>query len=131
MEDVISKILKTTNTIAVVGLSPQSHKPSHWVPAYLQQHGFKIIPIYPKGDKILGERVYRQLSDIKEPIDLVLIFRRSDKVMPFVKEAIEKGIKAIWLQEGIYNEEAAALAQQHNVMFVMDRCMYKEHRRLM
>ena len=131
MEDVILKILKATHSIAVVGLSQQPNKASHWVPAYLQQHGYKIVPVYPKEDEILGERVYRQLSDIKEPIDLVLIFRRSDKVMPFVKEAIEKGVKAIWLQEGIYNEEAEALAQQHNIMFVMDRCMYKEHRRLM
>ncbi len=129
--DTIKKIFSITRTIAVVGLSPDPEKPSHYVPSYLQQHGFKIIPVYPKtANKILNERVYKDLKDIPLNIDTVLIFRRAEYVLPHIEDAIKIKAKAVWLQDGIINYEARELAENNGLLFIMDRCMYVEHRKL-
>ena len=126
------KILSEAKTIAVVGCSRDPAKPSHFVPKYLQEHGYKIIPVNPSADVILGEKAAKSLSDVKEKIDLVEIFRPSAECLQIVKDAIFifPKPKAVWMQEGIINEEAAKLAMQNGISLVMDKCMMKEHKRL-
>lgn len=120
------KILQQFRTIAVVGLSPKPDRPSHRVARYLKEQGYKIIPVNPRANEILGERCYPDLRSIPEPVEVVDIFRRPEDVLPIVEEAIQIGAKAIWMQEGIVNEEAAALARKAGLLVVMDRCMLKE-----
>lgn len=129
-EKSILEILKDQKTIAVVGLSPKPEKASHWVSEYLQSQGYRIIPVYPTEEKILGEKVYRKLSEIPEKIDTVLIFRNSKFVPPIVEEAIklEPKPKHIWMQDGVYSEEAAKMAEKEGIVVVMNDCMYREHR---
>ena len=124
------EILKSSRTIAVVGLSPKSDRPSYRVAGYLQKQGYKIIPVNPTTKEILGEPSYPDLSSIPEPVDVVDIFRRSEEVPAIVGEAIKKGIKAVWMQEGVINEEAATRAKDAGLLVVMDRCMLKEHQKL-
>ena len=127
----IKEIFQETKTIAVIGLSPNPQKDSHKVAAYLQSVGYKIIPIYPKGEKILGEKVYKSLSEIPEKIDLVDIFRKPAAVMPIVEEAIKrKDVKAIWLQVGIVNNEAAKKAKEAGMKVVQNRCTMVDHKNL-
>ena len=126
---VIEKILKTTKTIAVVGLSSERSKAGYYVPAYLQAQGYRIIPVNPNLDTALGEKAYPDLPAVSEPVDLVLIFRRPEAVPPFVDQAIEIGAKAVWMQLGIVNEAAAAKARAAGLEVVMDACMLVEHRR--
>lgn len=123
-------LLKRSNTIAVVGLSPKPHRDSNRVAAYMQEKGYRIIPVYPRGEEILGEKVYRRLVDIPVPVDIVNVFRRSEEVVPIVKSALVIRPAAVWLQLGIENEEAARMAQDGNIMMVMNRCIMAEHRRL-
>jgi len=123
----IKKIFDETKTIAVVGLSPKKYRASYVVSEYLQQHGYKIIPVYPREKKILGENVYENLTDIKEEIDLVLIFRRSEEVLPVVEQAIKMKPKFIWMQLGIINKEAEELAKNNGIEVVSNRCMKIEH----
>lgn len=120
-------ILNSSKVIAIVGLSPNPNRPSHEVASYLIKQGYKIIPVNPNAREILGERCYPNLSSIPEPVDVVDIFRRSEEVPAIVEEAIKIGAKAIWMQEGIINEEGAARAKEAGLMVVMDRCMLKEH----
>lgn len=113
--------------MAVVGLSPKPERPSYRVASYLAEHGYNIIPVNPNVPQILGKTSYPNLSSIPETVEVVDIFRRSEEVMPIVEEAIEIGAKAVWLQEGIINEEAAAKAREAGLLVVMDKCMLKEH----
>jgi len=114
----------------VVGLSPKPNRPSYGVTSYLKENGYKIIPVNPEVGEILGEVCYPDLSSIPEPVDVVDIFRRSEKVPAIVEEAIKIGAKAVWMQEGVINEPAAARAGEAGLLVVMDRCMLKEHRKL-
>ena len=125
----MEKIMQETETIAVVGLSSRPSRAGHYVPAYLQQQGYRIIPVNPYLDEILGEKVYASLGDIPHPVDLVLIFQRSENVPPFVDEAIEIGAKAVWMQLGIAHDAAAAKARTAGLDVVEDACMMVEHRK--
>jgi predicted CoA-binding protein len=124
----IQKLLQV-KTIAVVGLSSRPTKPAHYVPAYLQAHGYHIIPVNPNLEQVLGKKAYPDLASIPEPVDLVLLFRRSEEVYPFVEQAIQIGAKAVWMQLGIADEAAAALARNAGLEIVMDACMLVEHKR--
>ncbi len=127
--DEIGALLKRAKTVAVVGLSDSPLRPSYGVSAYLQQYGYRIIPVNPNIHGSLGEKAVATLSDIKEKIDIVDIFRRSEHVEEVVDEAIKLGVQAVWMQEGVIHEEAAKKARQAGIFVVMDRCMLKEHRR--
>ena len=124
------QILNTFKTIAVVGLSPKLNRPSHGVAAYMQSHGYRIVPVRPGTDEILGEKAYPSLSDIPFQVDIVDVFRRSDTVLPVAQEAVKIGAKVLWLQEGIVNQEAEKLCLDAGLDVVMDRCILKEHRKL-
>lgn len=128
-DQTIQKLLDTSNTIAVIGLSNKLDKPAHYVPAYLQSQGYRIIPVNPILQEALGEKSYPDLHSVPEPVDLVLLFRRSEEVFPFVEQAIQIGAKAVWMQLGIANQEAAELARRAGLDVVMDACMLTEHRR--
>src|SRR5713226_4938589 len=127
--DEIGEVLKRAKTIAVVGLSPSPLRPSYGVAAYLQTHGYRIIPVNPEIKGALGEKAYAFLKDVPEKIDIVNIFRRPENVPPVVQEAIELKIPAIWMQETVVHEDAAAKARQAGIFVVMDRCILKEHRK--
>jgi predicted CoA-binding protein len=128
--EIIKKIVESSKVIAVVGLSDKPDRPSFGVASYLKKQGYKIIPVNPTKSEILGEISYPDLKSIPEPIDIVDIFRKSDAVGPIVDEAIEIKAKAVWLQEGVINESAAAKAFDAGLSVVMDRCLLKEHHRL-
>lgn len=130
IDERIKKILKDCKNIAVVGLSPKEDRPSHVVAKYLKSQGYRIIPVNPNADEVLGEKCYPDLSSIPYLIDVVDIFRRSEDVPPIVDEAIKIKAKVIWMQEGIINKEAADRARQKSIEVIMDRCMLKEHKRL-
>ncbi len=123
-------ILLSSKTVAVVGLSSKTDRPSYKVSSYLQQHGYRIIPVNPYASEILGEKCYSDISSIPEPVDMVNIFRSSEEVLPTVKEAIDSGVKYIWMQEGIVNQTAAKHATDRGIPVVMDKCTLKEHQRL-
>ncbi len=123
-------ILRNWKTIAVVGLSPKKFRPSYGVSEYMKSQGYRIIPVNPGHTEILGERCYRRLEDIPEPVEIVNIFRRSEEVAPVVDSAIQIGAKAVWMQEGIEDEGSAQKARSAGLEVVMDRCILKEHRRL-
>ena len=127
----IRRILNDSRTIAVVGLSPKPHRPSHQVARYLMESGYIIIPVNPGQDRILGLPCYPNLRAIPGTVDLVDIFRRQEKVMPIVKDAIAIGAKYIWMQEGIVNVEAAARAEAAGLVVVMDRCTKIDHMNLL
>ena len=129
-DDELIRILKESKIIAVVGCSRDPEKEAHRIPKYLKEHGYRIIPVNPFADKILGERVYKRLSDIKEPVDVIDVFRPSEECLDVVKEAIKIKPKVIWMQLGIKNKEAAELAKKNGIKVVMDRCMMVEHRRM-
>ena len=122
----IDWILENCKRIAVVGISPKEDRPSHWISKFLLDKGYEVIPVRPGEKEILGQRCYNSLQEVPEPIDLVLIFRRAEDVPPLVEEAIQKGVKAIWMQEGIVNPEAFQRAKGNGLKAVMDRCIYKE-----
>ena len=128
-DDQIREIL-SLNKVAVIGMSKNSSKAAHYVPKYLSDNGYDVIPVNPSSDKILDKKCYDSILEIDEPIDIVDVFRPSDQVLPFVKDAIQKKPKVIWLQEGIHNSEAAALAKSHGIKVVFNRCMLAEHQRL-
>ena len=127
----ISDILKSAKTIAIVGLSDKPDRPSFEVAKYLQEKGYRIIPVNPNAPEVLGEKAYSDIGSIPKEItiDIVDIFRRSEEVVPHVKEAIGRGgVKVIWMQEGIINEEAAELARERGIEVIMDACMMKSHK---
>lgn len=127
--DEIGALLKQAKTIAVVGLSDSPLRPSYGVAAYLQQYGYRIIPVNPTIQGALGEKGVASLSDIKEKIDVVDIFRRPEFVEEVVEEAIKLRVPAIWMQEGVIHEQAAEKARKAGIFVVMDRCILKEHRK--
>ena len=124
-------LLTQSSTIAVVGLSPKPDRPSHRVAAYLQSQGYRIIPINPNATEVLGEHSYPDLRSVPDPIDLVDIFRRSEEVPPVVEDAIAVGAKAVWMQDGVINEAAAAQARAAGLPVVMNNCSMRVHRRMM
>jgi len=121
----------TLKRVAVIGMSRTESKAAHFVPKYLSENGFDIIPINPNSDEILNRKCYKEITEVDGEIDIVDVFRPSEDVLPFVKEAIKKNPKVIWLQEGIHNEEAESLAREHGIDVVFNRCMLAEHQRLM
>jgi predicted CoA-binding protein len=127
--DEIGELLKRTKTIAVVGLSDSPLRPSYGVSAYMQSHGYKIIPVNPSIKGALGEKAVASLSEIEEKIDIVDVFRRSEYVPELVDEAIRLKVPAIWLQEDVIHAEAAEKARKAGIFVVMDKCILKEHRR--
>jgi predicted CoA-binding protein len=127
--EVINRILDECRTIAVVGLSSNPMRPSYGVARYLQQQGYRIIPVNPNESEVLGAKAYANLADLPEKFDLVDIFRRSEEAGAHVDEAIRLGAKAVWLQEGVIDEEAVSRALGAGLMVVMDRCILKEHMR--
>jgi len=127
----IRRVLKGSKIIAVVGLSPKPHRPSHQVAQYLIDAGYTIIPVNPGQDTILGLPCYPNLRAVPIPVDMVDIFRRSEAVLPIVEDAIAIGAKFIWMQEGIVNEEAAAKAEAAGLAVVMDRCTKIDHMNLL
>jgi predicted CoA-binding protein len=132
-DEEIKDALRSCKTVAVVGISPREDRPSFGVASYLKSKGYRIIPVRPDGDEILGEKVYRSLTEIptRIEIDVVDIFRKSEDVPPVVEEAIHRGAKVVWMQEGIVNQEARAKAEKAGLKVVMDRCTKKEHQRLL
>ena len=126
----IANLLQSAHTIAVVGLSNKPWRASHGVSEYMQRSGYRIIPVNPELTKVLGERCYPNLEAVPEPIDIVNIFRRSELVPDIVESAIRVGAKAVWMQEGVVHEAAAARAKAAGLTVVMDRCLLKEHRKL-
>ncbi len=124
------EILRTYQNVVMVGLSSNPERPSNVVASYLREHGYRVIPVNPKETQVLGERSYPDLTWVPDTIEVVDIFRRSGEVMPIVEDAIKLGARAVWMQEGVINEEAAARARRAGLLVVMDRCMRKEHVRL-
>jgi predicted CoA-binding protein len=124
------EILKGNKIVAVVGLSSNTERPSNRVATYLKGKGYTIVPVNPNEKMILGETCYPDLNSIPVKVEIVDIFRRSEDVLPIVREAVKAGAKAIWMQEGVINEEAAALARQAGLKVVMDKGMLKEHEKL-
>ncbi len=123
-------ILEQVKVIAVVGLSRRESRPGYYVPAYMHAAGYRIIPVNPYLEEALGEKAYPDLLSIPEPVDMVVIFRRSEDVPPVVDEAIEIGAKVVWMQLGIINEEAAAKARAAGLQVVMNSCIKIDHQRL-
>jgi uncharacterized protein len=133
MSDDIStlrRILRGCRTIAIVGLSADWHRPSNFVGKYLQQHGYRIVPVNPRYDSILGERSYKALEEIAFAVDMVDVFRRTEDVLPIARSAIAIGAKCLWQQIGVVNREADALAHAAGLNSVMNRCVKIEHARL-
>ncbi len=126
-DDTIARVLRDSKTIAAAGLSDKPERPSHRVAKYMQDHGYRIIPVNPTLTEVLGERAYPDLLAVPEPVDVVDIFRQSEAVPPIVEQAIAIGARAVWMQEGVVHEAAAARARQAGLDVVMDRCMLKEH----
>ena len=133
MEDpIIREILKTSRVIAVVGLSPKEDRASYRVASYLKGQGYRIIPVNPAVTEVLGEKAYPSLEDIPAhiPLDVVDVFRRPEDVPPIAEQAVVRGARTLWLQEGIVHEESARKAEAAGLRVIQDRCMLKEHKRL-
>ena len=126
--DPITELLRKAKTIAVVGLSDSPLRASHGVSAYMQSQGYRIVPVNPTVENVLGEDSYSSLLDVKEKIDIVNIFRRSEFVPDVVDQAIQLKVPAVWMQEGVVHEAAAEKARQAGILVVMDRCILKEHK---
>jgi len=126
--DPIADLLQRSETIAVVGISCNPMRPSHGVSAYMQSHGYRIIPVNPNITECLGEKAYASLLDVPEKIDIVDIFRRPEFVEEVVNQAIQLKVPAVWMQEEVIHEKAAAKARQAGIFVVMDHCILKEHR---
>ncbi len=125
----IAEILRAAGTIAVVGLSSRRYRPSYGVSQYMQEHGYRIIPVNPNETEVLGETSYARLEDVPVPVDIVNVFRRAEFVPLIVDSAIRIGAGCVWMQEGVADEQAAEKARQAGLFVVMDRCILKEHGR--
>jgi predicted CoA-binding protein len=132
MDDINSlrRILRESRVLAIVGLSADWYRPSYFAAKYMQEHGYRIIPVNPKYESILGERCYKSLRDIPDKVDLVDIFRKTQDVMPIAEDAIAIGARVLWQQLGVKNDAAAAKARAAGLEAVMDRCVKIEHGRL-
>ncbi len=126
----LRRILKNCHSIAVVGLSAEWHRPSYFVAKYLQQHGYRVIPVNPRYDSILGERCFARLEDIAEPVDMVDVFRKPADVPPIAASAVAIGARCLWQQLGVVNLQADGMARAAGLDSVMDRCVKIEHARL-
>jgi predicted CoA-binding protein len=124
----ITKLLRDAKTIAVIGLSPKEDRPSHYVSVYMKNQGYKIIPVNPGQTELLGEKCYKTLADVPGPVDIVDIFREPAAVSAIVDEAIQKKAKAVWMQLGIVNNEAAQRAKNAGLTVIMNKCIMVEHR---
>lgn len=129
--DALRALLREVKSIAVLGLSPKANRPSHGVAAALKQFGYRVIPVRPAVSEVLGERAYATLAEVPEVPDLVDVFRASEHVAGIVDECIAKGVKRLWLQDGVIDEAAALRAQAAGITVVMDRCIYRDYVRLM
>jgi len=127
LSDAISEILQKYKSLAVVGLSSKYSRPSYGVASYMKSKGYRIIAVNPHETSVLGEKAYASLEEVPEPLEIVVIFRRPEFVGPIVEDAIRKGAKIIWMQEGIVNEEAAHRAREAGLEVIQDRCILKEH----
>ncbi len=127
----IESILRDNSVIAVVGLSPRETRPSHQVAHYMQHAGYRIVPVNPGQDEILGEPCYPDLHAVPHAIDIVNVFRRADQVESVVRDAIATGARVIWMQQGIVNPEAARIAEENGLDVIMDRCIKIDHQNLM
>lgn len=130
--ETIRNIIETSRSIAVFGMSKDSAKTAYWVPEFLAKKGYHIIPVNPTGEVILKRKSYPDLKSVPRPIDIVLVFRRSEEALEPVIQAVERkkergDIVAVWLQQGIRNEEARKLAEENRILFVQDRCMMHEY----
>ncbi len=125
--DAICALLREVKTIAVVGLSPNSARPAFRIARALQGFGYRIVPVRPKVEAVLGEKAYASLAEIPDRVDLVDVFRAAEQVGPIVDECLRLGIKRLWLQDGVVNEEAAARAQAGGMAVVMDRCIWRDY----
>lgn len=130
-DDAVRALLKTVRTIAVVGLSPKPARPSYRVAQAMQRYGYRIVPVRPLADEVLGEKAYASLADIPFPVDLVDVFRAAEHVPAIVEQCLALHLPAIWIQEGIVHEAAAREAQAGGMTVVMDRCILKDYVRLM
>jgi hypothetical protein len=126
----LKELYNSIKTIATVGISGNPEKPSFGITLYLKERGYRIIPVNPTAKEIHGEKVYPDLPSIPDKVDVVQLFRPSEEVMPFVEQAIQIGARVVWMQEGIYNPEAARKAEAAGLQVVMNRCMRAEHIRL-
>jgi hypothetical protein len=124
------EILQQSKVVAIVGLSGDARRPSHRVASYLRNHGYRIIPVNPEIKEWMGEPAFPDIASIPFPVDVVDIFRKAEDVPPVVEQAIARGARAVWMQEGIVNEEEAERARQAGLKVVMDRCMLREHSRM-
>jgi len=127
-EDAVAKIL-AMRVIAVVGLSPKPERPSHYVSEYLQEHGYKIVPVNPGHREILGEKSWPSVADIPFPIEVVVVFRRPEEALTPILEAIAKKAKAVWLQDGVYHDEGERLAREAGLLVVSNDCLMRAHSR--
>jgi len=130
MPNDLRQILSAAKNIAVIGLSPDESKPSNEVAKFLIERGFNVFPVYPKFDEILGRKVYRNLTQIDQDIDISVMFRKGEFASELAKDAVKKGVKTLWLQLGIINDEAGAVARENGINFVQDRCIKIELQRL-
>ena len=130
MSNVVTDILRESKTVAVVGLSDDPSRPSNEVAAYLQEQGYEVIPVNPRVTEVLGAVCYPDLHAVPKHVDVVDVFRRSEHVVPIARAAVEIGAKALWLQDGVMNEEAAEVAREAGLAVVMDDCMLRRHARL-
>lgn len=126
-DNTVTRILKDCRTIAVVGLSSNPARPSYRVASYMKSQGYRVIPVNPNEKNVLGEPAYPSLATVPDTIDLVNIFRKSEDMFPIVEDAIARGAKAVWMQEGVISEQAAVRARESGLLVVMDRCWHKEH----
>ena len=126
----VKRILKASRTLAVVGLSAQWHRPSYFAAKYMQEHGYRIIPVNPTYDSILGEKSYKRLADIPEKVDIVDCFRKSEEIPSLADDAIAIGAKVLWMQLGVRNADARAKAEAAGLQVVEDHCVKIEHARL-
>ena len=133
MDDIntLRRILKENHVIAVVGLSADWYRPSYFAAKYMQEHGYRVIPVNPKYETILGEKCYRSLREIPERVDIVDVFRKTQDVMPVAEDAIAIGAKVLWQQLGVHNAAAAAKARAAGLEAVVDRCVKIEHARIL
>nr|AKQ70980.1 CoA-binding protein [bacterium enrichment culture] len=127
----LRRILTRSRVIAVVGLSAQWHRPSYFAAKYMQQHGYRIVPVNPNCTEVLGERCYPSVAAIPGPVDIVDCFRKPGEIVPLAREAVAKGAKVLWMQLGIRNDEAAGIASDAGLDVVADRCVKIEHARIM
>jgi len=127
MPDPVTIILESYKTLTVVGLSSKVMRPSYGVAAYMQTHGYRIIPVNPNETSVLGEKAYPSLDEAPDPIEVVVIFRQSEFVPDIVEAALRRGAKVIWMQEGVIHEDAARRARDAGLEVVQDRCILKEH----